>query len=85
LYIDPQRNRMLASIPRLKRVERWLYHGFHSLDVGYLYTRPLWDVVMIVLLGGGLATSAIGLDLGVKRIIRAILRRMPRTEPASAA
>jgi hypothetical protein len=85
LYIDPQRNRMLASIPRLKRVERWLYHGFHSLDVGYLYTRPLWDVVMIVLLGGGLATSAIGLYLGVKRIIRAILRRMPRTEPASAA
>jgi hypothetical protein len=85
MYIDPQRNRMMASIPRLKRLERWLYHGFHSLDVGYLYTRPLWDIVMIVLLTGGLATSAIGLYLGLKRVLRGIIRRMPRTEPASAA
>ncbi len=85
MYIDPQRNRMVASIPRLKRVERWLYHGFHSLDVGYLYTRPVWDIVMIVLLTGGLVTSGIGLYLGVKRVLRAIIRRMPRTEPASAA
>ena len=85
LYIDAQRSRMLTSIPRLKRLERWLYHGFHSLDVGYLYTRPLWDIVMIVLLSGGLLTSAIGLFLGVKRVIRAILRRLPPPEPASAA
>ena len=85
MYIDPQRSRMLASIPRLKRIERWLYHGFHSLDVGYLYTRPLWDAVMIVLLSGGLFISAVGLYLGVKRVIRAIVRRMPRTDPVSAA
>jgi uncharacterized iron-regulated membrane protein len=77
LYIDPEMNQVLASIPRLARVERWLYNGLHSLDVGYLYSRPLWDIVMLVLLIGGLASSGIGLYLGVKRVLRAFIGRIP--------
>jgi hypothetical protein len=77
LYIDPEMNQVLASIPRLARVERWLYNGLHSLDVGYLYSRPLWDIVMLVLLIGGLASSGIGTYLGVKRVLRAFIRRLP--------
>ena len=77
LYIDPEMNQMLASIPRLARVERWLYNGLHSLDVGYLYTRPLWDIVMLVLLIGGLASSSIGLYLGMRRVLRALIGRIP--------
>lgn len=77
LYIDPWMNQPLASIPRLARVERWLYNGLHSFDVGYLYTRPLWDIVMLVLLLGGLASSAIGLYLGAKRLLRSLVRGLP--------
>ena len=53
LYIDPELNQQLASIPKYARLERWLYNGLHSFDVGYLYKRPLWDIVMLVLLVGG--------------------------------
>ena len=31
-YIDPATSQMLSQIPRLARVERWLYNGLHSLD-----------------------------------------------------
>ena len=78
LYVDPEMNQVLASIPRLARVERWLYNGLHSLDIGYLYSRPLWDIVMLVLLVGGLVSSAIGLYVGVKRVGRAVVRNVPR-------
>jgi uncharacterized iron-regulated membrane protein len=83
LYIDPEMNQVLASIPRLARVERWLYNGLHSLDIGYLYSRPLWDIVMLVLLVGGLASSGIGLYLGVKRVVRALIRKIP--DPATVS
>jgi len=69
LYIDPELNQQLASIPRYARLERWLYNGLHSFDVGYLYKRPLWDIVMLVLLVGGLMSSTIGLYLGTRRVL----------------
>ena len=82
LYVDPTMNEMLASIPRFGRLERWLYNGLHSLDIGYLYTRPLWDIVMLVLLVGGLSTSVIGLYLGSKRVLRTLVRMLPRPTDA---
>jgi hypothetical protein len=77
LYVDPSLNQQLASIPQYARLERWLYNGLHSLDVGYLYKRPLWDIVMLVLLAGGLMSSTIGLCLGVKRVVRAAAGSVP--------
>jgi hypothetical protein len=84
LYIDPQLNQQLASIPKYARLERWLYNGLHSFDVGYLYKRPLWDIVMLVLLVGGLMSSTIGLYLGVKRVVRTVAQSLPRPAPGSA-
>lgn len=55
VYIDPEMGQVLASIPRLARIERWLYNGLHSLDFSFWYDkRPLWDIGMLTLLGGGL-------------------------------
>jgi hypothetical protein len=71
LYVDPEMSRVLGSVPKLARVERWLYNGLHSLDFSFWYSRrPLWDIGMIVLLLGGLATSTIGAYLGARRIVR---------------
>lgn len=78
LYIDPWMNQALSSVPRLARLERWLYNGLHSLDFRYLYSRPLWDIVMLVLLGGCLASSGIGMYLGLKRIGRVAAGMVPR-------
>jgi len=71
LYIDPRSGQLSTSVHRLDRVERWIYHGFHSLDFGFwYYKRPIWDIGVIVLSLGGLATSAIGLFVGTGRLWR---------------
>jgi hypothetical protein len=73
VYVDPELGQLVASIHRLHRVERWLYNGLHSLDFGFWYDRrPLWDVGMILLSLGALATSAIGFWLGLKRLRRGL-------------
>ena len=72
VYIDPGMSQILVSVHRSNRVERWLFNGLHSLDFSFWYNRrPLWDIGMILLSLGGLASSSIGLFLGVKRLCRA--------------
>ncbi len=69
LYVDPASSRLLASVHRRGRLERWLYKGLHSLDFRFWHAkRPLWDLVMIILLLGGLATSSLGFWFGVRRL-----------------
>ena len=74
VYVDPEMSQVLAEIHRLNRVERWLYNGLHSLDFAFWYSSPLWDVGMIALGLGGLASSGIGLLLGVRRLRRGAVR-----------
>lgn len=80
-YIDPEASRLLGSVHRLDRVERWIYNGFHSLDFGFWYqSRPAWDIGVILLSLGGLSTTGLGLGLGLKRMLRGSRRaRAPRT------
>ena len=78
VYVDPARGRVVASAHRLGRVERWLFNGLHSLDFAFWYDRrPLWDVGLIVLSLGGVASSGIGLWIGWGRVRRAIGRGLP--------
>lgn len=75
VYVDPQRGDLLAVIHKYSRVERWLYSGLHSLDFAFWYhQRPLWDIGVILLLCGGLATSVLGLWLGLRRLGQDLLR-----------
>ncbi len=69
VYIDPQLSEFVGSFRRYDRLNRWLYHGFHSLDFSFwYYSRPLWDVGVITLCLGGLAVSGIGFFLGIRRM-----------------
>jgi len=57
LYLDAVRGMIVRKEERLTRVNRWLYHGLHSFDFPALYNRrPLWDILVIVLSLGGLAS-----------------------------
>jgi hypothetical protein len=62
-YIDPKTARIVGTYTSRDWMNRWLYHGLHSLDFPWLYThRPLWDIVVITFMVGGMAltlTSAI--------------------------
>ena len=73
IYVDPAVNRIVQTVHRYSRLERWLFNGLHSLDFTFWYERrPLWDIVLILLIVGGLASSGIGLSLGIARVRRAL-------------
>ncbi|HEX6163792.1 MAG TPA: PepSY domain-containing protein [Vicinamibacterales bacterium] len=73
LYFDPRRGSIARKEERLTRINRWLYHGFHSLDFPFLYyQRPLWDAVVIVLSIGGMVLSATTLTASWRRVRRAV-------------
>lgn len=70
-YIDLQTAEPLSRSHRLNRAIRWLYNGFHSLDFGAFYrARPIWDMVVILLLIGGTLVSLLGAILGYRHIRR---------------
>lgn len=77
LYLDPQHGSILLRHERLSRVNRWIYHGLHSLDFPFLYrSRPAWDIVVILLSAGGFALSMTTLAPAwrrLKRLWRALL------------
>ena len=75
VYVDPALGRVVAREHRFTRVERWLFNGLHSLDFAFWYDRrPVWDLAVIVLSLGGLASSGIGLWIGCGRVRRAVAR-----------
>jgi hypothetical protein len=90
VYVDPEMSQVVASIPRLARVERWVYNGLHSMDFAFWYDSIAWDVAMILLSLGGLASSGIGLILGVRRLRRGVPladpqgRKWLRPQPTSS-
>ena len=63
-YIDPKAGRIVGTYGAQGWVNRWLYHGLHSLDFPWLYKyRPLWDVVVLSLMSGGVAICVTSLIL----------------------
>jgi hypothetical protein len=84
-YIDPKTARVVGNYSARGWVNRWLYHGLHSLDFPWLYKyRPLWDIVVITLMLGGTALCLTSIVLTwrvVARKIAAIVR--PRFTPSN--
>ncbi|HEX4277638.1 MAG TPA: hypothetical protein VHZ74_19920 [Bryobacteraceae bacterium] len=53
-YIDPRTTRVVGSYSSGRWPERWLYHGFHSINLPVLYKhRPAWDIAVLFLMLGG--------------------------------
>jgi len=63
-YIDPKTASVVGNYSNRNWVNRWLYHGLHSLNFPFLYNhRPLWDIVVITFMVGGTALSMTSLIL----------------------
>jgi len=72
-YVDPRTARVVGTYGSRNWMNRWLYHGLHSLDFPWLYNyRPAWDIVVITFMLGGTALSATSLILAW-RVIRRTL------------
>ena len=74
-YIDPAMSQVTAALTRRDRLERWMYHGLHSLDFSFWYdNRPVWTIGVITLSLGGTALSVIGIVIATKRLRRDVKR-----------
>lgn len=68
-YLDPASGALLQHADANARWHRWLFAGLHRLDfAAWLRIRPAWDIIVIALMLGGLAASATGVYLAVRRI-----------------
>jgi hypothetical protein len=77
-YIDPKTARIVQSYNSHARWNRWLYHGLHSMDFPWLYNhRPVWDIVVLILLTGGAALCVTSLVLAWRVLRRAFGQDFP--------
>lgn len=78
-YISPETG-YIRYLNKNKMAKKWIFSGFHYLNIKYLIDRPaLWTFAIWFLCLGGTAVSATGIWLG-GRFIRRKLRRKNRTE-----
>jgi len=86
-YIDPRTANVVGSYSNGNWVNRWLYHGLHSLNFPFLYNhRPLWDIVVITFMIGGTALCVTSLALAWRAIgkkLRQIVSGARQTVPKS--
>ena len=78
-YLDPSTGVLLRKVDADGRGYRWLFSGLHRLDfAAWLRSRPIWDIIMLVLLLGGIGITATGSYLALSRIKRDLtFRRQP--------
>nr|WP_299382225.1 PepSY domain-containing protein [Allomuricauda sp.] len=81
-YIDSSNGKVLLRSDITNKLERWLYHGLHTLDFHFLTSnRPLWDILMIVLLLGGTLVCITALGLGIKFLKRKRRKYLVKVKP----
>jgi hypothetical protein len=67
-YFDPVTAQLVATFDGNDRGYRWLHQGLHTLDfTAALRERPLWDVLMLILLSGAITIAATGTYAGWRK------------------
>jgi hypothetical protein len=71
IYLNPATGQLVRYVDGSTRWYRWLHSGLHSFDFSAgLRKRPLWDIVVLVLLAGATIACFTGAWLSVRRIGR---------------
>jgi uncharacterized iron-regulated membrane protein len=69
VHIDMESGQIVSVMDKSRRLYRWLFNGLHSLDFpGLANHRPLWDVLILLMLGVGFLFSITGVVVGGKRL-----------------
>ena len=77
-YIDPKTAQVVGSYRSSTEswVNRWLYHGLHSINFPWLYNyRPAWDIVVLTLMLGGTSLCVTSVIIGFQLIRRKLFIR----------
>ncbi len=85
LYVSPATGSLVTAAGTTDRWFRWLFDALHRGDFSaFVRTRPLWDGMMLVLLGGVSLGVATGVWLGFRRVRRLLLPPLPDQVPPVA-
>ncbi|HTT04864.1 MAG TPA: hypothetical protein VMF64_06205 [Steroidobacteraceae bacterium] len=72
-YVDASTGRIVDALDETARENRWLCTGLHDMDfTALLRQRPLWDIVVLLLLGGVTAGCVTGVWIALLRVMRDI-------------
>ncbi len=70
VHIDMESGQIVSVMDKSRRLYRWLFNGLHSLDLpGLANHRPLWDVLILILLSVGFFFSITAVVIGWKRLL----------------
>ena len=83
VYIDAASGQVVQAIDQTARASRWLRTGLHDWDFSGLRRRPVWDLVVLILLAGVTGVCALGAWLGLQRLQRDIADLLRRREGRS--
>jgi len=78
VHLDPYTASVFNRLDSTGRIRRWLFNFLHSFDLrGFVDSRPIWDMVLILFSIGGFVLCISGVVIG--------WRRLRRPAPAPAA
>ncbi len=70
-YLSAADGQLLEAVDENRRWYRWLFNALHQGDFHPLVRlRPLWDLLMLLALGGVSIGVATGVYLGFRRVTR---------------
>jgi hypothetical protein len=68
-YLDATSGALLHRADANGRWHRWLFSGLHRIDfTAWIRARPLWDLIVLPLMLGGIAVAATGVYLAFRRV-----------------
>lgn len=70
LYLDRDSGRLLSAADGPQRQYRWLHLALHRFDFAALRSRPLWDIVVGLLLAGVTFACVTGAWMSFRRIAK---------------
>lgn len=83
IYLDQVSGELAFAVDRERRWWRWVFHALHRGDFSAVVrARPVWDLMMWLLLLGVTVGAVTGTWMGVRRIVRWCAR--PRQHPFNA-
>ena len=83
IYLDHVSGDLVFAVDRERRWWRWVFHALHRGDFSAVVrARPVWDLMMWLLLLGVTVGTATGTWMGVRRIVRWCAK--PRQHPFNA-
>ena len=77
-YIDPKTAQVVGAYRSSTEswVNRWMYHGLHSINFPWLYNyRPAWDIVVLTLMLGGTSLCVTSVIIGFQLVRRKLFIR----------